>query len=581
MTNSSPVSVLASYGREESSESRRPFRNFVAKVRLYQNEIERTHDGAGTGSTGNSHDDAKPPMNGPLEDRKSDAEWSDPEGVRQSEDNSSRSESDSEYAGPRGASSNDQKRRRSRSDLIIFIPKAVTTAKALSFLGIAFTEQANDFAVAGGLDRSQLFDVMQMTRKLHNLEGLRKITCEYLLRTPTSDLESPHLESDAPKQTDAETGGRPSSTHSRATVNMFDENIMYKTCPGMARAVFHDKLKRWMAAPLPDTSAHPDRVVSIPSRDSNPWGLRYLLGWSPRQHMNVATGQIMDVDTSRFALFQNLLDGLWLALNTSRLSKPLSELKAAEEKLPSAILALVTTIHESMERAEELPYRVFYYSVSESFARLFGVMNVLEMHALTIETVHETGKSTSSRAKYPVALRHMTIALLLAAKTLTELEDQTDVLEAEELRRKEALAKVSSTVDSSADYGHVEECFSKIFGVRMEARRRKRFQENVNHLESLGWNRHAARTILLHECRRRRITHHADLAARMLEDSFLKALTPDPSRKIRWKAAALPTDLVALLITQVLERPVLDGQDALNMYMRYITDLVRLIPTEA
>jgi hypothetical protein len=92
----------------------------------------------------------------------------------------------------------------------------------------------------------------------------------------------------------------------------------------------------------------------------------------------------------------------------------------------------------------------------------------------------------------------------------------------------------------------------------------------------LGWNRAAARTILLNECRRRRITHHADSAARMLETSFLKALTPDPSRKIQWKAAALPTDLVALLITQILERPVLDGQDALNMYMRYVTDLVSL-----
>jgi hypothetical protein len=60
----------------------------------------------------------------------------------------------------------------------------------------------------------------------------------------------------------------------------------------------------------------------------------------------------------------------------------------------------------------------------------------------------------------------------------------------------------------------------------------------------------------------------------MLEVAFLSALTPDPSKKIRWKAAALPSDLVALFITQVLERPILDGIDALNMYMRYVTDLV-------
>jgi hypothetical protein len=153
------------------------------------------------------------------------------------------------------------------------------------------------------------------------------------------------------------------------------------------------------------------------------------------------------------------------------------------------------------------------------------------------------------------------------------LKDQTDILQSEKLRR-DARANTTLTAIPPASYNLVEECCSKVFAARKEAHRRKRFQQGVDHLEQLGWNGDAARTILLNECRRRRITHHADLAAQMLETAFLSALTPDPLRKIRWKAAALPSDLVALFITRVLERPILDDLDALNMYMRYVTDLV-------
>lgn len=277
----------------------------------------------------------------------------------------------------------------------------------------------------------------------------------------------------------------------------------------------------------------------------------------------------MRIAPTGFELFQSFLDGLWLTLKTSDLMKRTPELQTAKDELLGAVFALVTSVHESMERAEELPYHVFYYSVSQSFTQLFMGMYDLETHVLTIETVYGVpGKSGAySQAGYIATLEHVTITLLLATRTLSELEDQIDILEAEKLRRNEALAKISSTVDSSADYIHVEECCSKTFLTRRETHRRKRFQRSVDHLESLGWNKDAARTILLNECRRRQIAYHADSAVRMLKASFLEALTHYSSRNIRWKAAALPTDLVALLITQVLERLVLDGQDALNMYM--------------
>jgi hypothetical protein len=568
MLRSSPVRILGFVGREERSELDRPFRKFFVKLRRYQDNKDRCHDDTANKSTDKARDDVEPTVNAPSNGRSSEASWAE-------EDKPSRH--DFEHTEVGISSIDDQTEQDQRSDKIYVLPKAAIKAQVLSELGISFTERAHDFAVAEGLDESQLFDVMQMKHKLRYLKGLRKMTCECLLRTPIGDLDSPHSDSDAPSRTIAEGGGRTSSfTRRHAAANVFDERIMYKTCPRMSRAVFHGKLRTWMAAPLPDRSIHPDRVVGIPSPDSNPWGLRGLLGWSFPHHVDVATGENMRIAPTRFVLFQSFLDGLWLTLKTSDLMEHTPELPTAEEKLLGAVFALVTSIHESMERAEELPYHVFYYSVSQSFTRLFKVMNDLETHALTIETVYGvSGKSAAcSQAEYIVTVKHVTIALLLAAAALLELENQTDVLEAEKLRRYEALAKISSNADSSADYAHVEEFCSKIFRTRRESHRRKCFQRSVDHLESLGWNEDAARTILLNECRRRRIAHHADTATRMLEASFLKALTHDSSRNIRWKAAALPTDLVALLITQVLERPVMDGQDALNMYMRYITDLV-------
>ena len=573
--SSAVYKIGLTYSEEERSDLAKQFRKFVRQVRRYQTGRHQPEGNVAPGVGGKNNETAQSPVSGPSRAPSDDIRWLDPEGSWYNEDETTGSETELEYASNDRYSSRRRNRRSPRDDLIYVLPKAATQARALASLDIAFTEQAHDFTVAAGLDKSQLFDVMQTTSKLYNLEGLRKIAGDCLLRTPTSGDNPSRLESNAPDTRNEDRDGRPISVQShRTTADIFDEDGMYEHCSRMERDIFHHKLRAWMATPLPNTSTHTDNVVGIPSPDANPWEIRQLLGGTNARHTNAETGEEMYVLPSRFESFCVFLAGLWLVLSTSKLTKYSDKPREAEEKLAGAILTLVTRIHQYMERAEELPYHVFYYSIAQSFSRLFRVLNSLEMHALTIETLHEVGKSTTFVAAYSAILRHTIIALLLATKALTELEDQTDILEAEKLRRTEALAKTSSAVDSSADYSHVEECCSKIFEARKEARRRKRFQKSVDHLESLGWNRAAARTILLHECRRRRITYHVNSAARMLEASFLKALTPDPSRKIQWKAAALPTDLVALIITQILERPVFDGRDALNMYMRYVTDLV-------
>jgi hypothetical protein len=569
------VRDLGSVDRELRSKLDKPFRKFVRRLRLYQNGKHRPHKDMANDGADNSHENVQTSVSGPSEDVSIGVGWLDPEIAGNSKDETNDSEPDSEHVDSSDSPGNDRHERSQGSGLIYVLPKAATQARALTYLDIPFTEQGCEFAVAGGLDEPQLFDVMQMTLKLYNLEGLKKMTCECLLRTPTTGFDYLHQESGAPDLTGVEECGPPSSSQSNRTIaNMFDEDALNDVCPSMTRDNFHDKLRTWMAAPLPNTSDDPGRVVGISSPDSNPWGLRHLLGFAFLQHTNVETGENMTIAPSRFEFFERFLDGLWLVLNTSKHAECSGELQTAEEKLPAAILALVTSLHRSMERAEELPYHVFYYSISQSFTRLFGIINRIHAHAHTIETIIEIGQSAASHTGYIITMKHINTALLIATKVLTELEGQTDVLEAEKLRRKPSTTSPPRTADESTDYRHVEEYCNKMFEVRKEAHRQQRFQQGIDHLENLGWVGDAARTILLNECRRRRVAHHADLAARMLETSFDAALTRDPSRKIHWKAAALPTDLFALLATRILQRPVLDGQDALNMYMRYVTDLV-------
>ena len=580
MRRSSSVRTLGSVGQDKhSSNMLKLFRRYVRGLHRYQYRRQHPQADMANGATSTGHEQGHSSAQETSRARSSDIGHVDTmdDDTEHSGIENKGTETELKDADSDGNSSRDRNKISHRPGLIYVLPKAATQARALVNLGIPFIEQAHDFAVASGLDESQIFDIFHMTRRLRELDGLWKMTRDCLLRTPTGGQDSSLLGSDTHSSATADISGPPyPSKNNRAAENIFDEDVMYASCPRMSRDTFHEKLKTWKALSQLDTSTHTDHAVGLPSPEANPWRLEHLLGWTLPQHTNIATGQTMTIAPRKYELFESFLDGLWLVLSMSKLSKRSGELQTADEKLLGAVFTLVTTLHRLMERAEQLPYHAFYHDVAQCLSRMFQAMNDLETHALTIETVHEMGESVTSRAEYSVVLKHTTIALLLATKALKELRDQTDILEGEKLRRDEALAKISSAVDSSADYIHVEECCNKTFGVRREAHRQKRFQQGVERLEGLGWNTAAARTILLNECRRRRINYHADFAARMLEASFLKALAPDPSKKIHWKAAALPTDLVALLISQVLERPVLDGQDALGMYMRYVTSMVSL-----
>lgn len=574
---------LEVFGSKRTRKSSRPFQKFVKKLRQHQNKKHRSHDGIATETTGTNQEFVQSSVGESAGQTaggtSSVASSANPKAPQHNEDEMSGSGREhldfSEYW------SDDQSERSQGFDPIHMLPKAFTQASTLASLGIPFTEQTHGFAIAGGLDKTQILNVFRMAQKLRDLEELRQITCECLLRTPASETEHNLPSSDVDSRSNFETTGQLDSYEiPGATVNTFDEDIMYETCQSMTRGIFRDKLKSWMAEPPLRASTRTEHLVELSSLDSEPWKPHSLLGWPNAYHIDVKTGEKTKMRPSNMDKFYLLLDGFWLITSTSNLMKHSGELLAAEEKLLGAVFTLVTAIHRSMGRSEELPHCALYNSILSSFARLFRIMNNLEMHALTIETVHEIGQSAASSTECSATLRHVVTALLLATKSLTELENQTEVLEVERLRRDTYIAKSSSTANDRMDYNNVRECRDKIYGARKEAQRQKRFRRGVRHLETLGWDGKAARTILMNECRHERVTHHADLASRMLETRFKTALTANPSKRIQWKAAASPTDLAALLLTQILERPVLNGRDALNMYMRYITDLVSIFSSK-
>lgn len=168
MTRSSSVRVVGSVGREERSSSLlRKFRVFVKKLRLYQDSEQQPQDGIAADVTNEDHEKAQSPVGEPSKGRSSDISRWDSEvwDVGHNENEKKGSETGPKYADHGGHSSRDRNQESQEFDPIYVLPKAATQARALADLGIPFTEQTDGFVVAAGLVESQLFDIMQVTRR--------------------------------------------------------------------------------------------------------------------------------------------------------------------------------------------------------------------------------------------------------------------------------------------------------------------------------------------------------------------------------------------------------------------------------
>lgn len=555
------------------------FRNFIEQVDQYQDTKQKFRLNKAAG--GVTTKDNLPNLQGgePTEDHVSVMSRTGSTGSQNNGTASGSGEEQSEdsvsssYRHCRGSHSSEDG---PESRLIKTLSEASTRAVVLAHFGIEFNKEGQEFILADWLNERQLFKVMRMTRKLDTLEALRKITCDGLSLTTVGLLEDDPA-THAPQQLPADTIAQPTSDDIvLARACMFDEDVLFQACSNMKSEAFHSKLSSWQSESIAHASIE-TQYYDEPIPHPDTWTSCELLGCTDPEESDVETGKKQKLKFSAFELFLKLLNGLGLILTTSKLSRCSRELQLAQEKLLSAIFTLITTFHRSLELAAEVPPRAFLNSLARSFAQLFAHLRLLEMHELTMQMVL-CDRNATAEGGCAEMLNHISTALILAARALAELEDRSKILQAEVTRRKSLTTNASLAERTQLDYNRVRECCEEVFKITeaSDAVRQKRFDEGVDRLEGLGWDKDAAFIVVRNECRWARATHHANLASRMIEASFKAALRADPTKQIQWKAAALPTDVVALLISRLLWRPVLNGQDALDMYNRYTTDLVSL-----
>jgi hypothetical protein len=465
-------------------------------------------------------------------------------------------------------------------DLIYTLPEAFTQAKVLTHLGLDFKEEARQLVLTKGLSKTQLSTIIRMTAKLSALEELREMTC--VLFDPASmELVEQNVQRD----------GIDTESINAATkdiwadllppnVIVFDEKVLYQASSSIARPALQSRLSKWRIEPISHASVQIKHVDEFsPELDTR--AFCDLLGCADLKFPNIMTGEEVSTPLSPFDMFHLLLNGLSIMLATSKVDESSSELLEAEGRLSAAVYHLATSIHRSVEVAADLPARVYLNSMMKSFSQLFETLVLLRTHGLTIEKIHDIGR-TEDAAEYSITQKHIVTAVILATRAWRELEDCGEVIEAEVVRRKHAMVNAPLKEFHQLDYERVEECCRDIFAMpesiespdSTEAKRQKCLQRGVDRLETLGWGKDAAFIIIRNECRWKRVLHHTTTAVGMIEPSFIAALRADPAKNIRRKAAALPTDLAALLMSRVLWRPVVGDQDALDMYNQYMTDLV-------
>jgi len=465
-------------------------------------------------------------------------------------------------------------------DLIYALPEAFTQAKVLTHLGLDFKKESQHFVFAKGLDKAKLSTIIRMTEKLSVLEELREITCVRLGAASTV-LGKQNWQRDGLGPTPVKTVAQDIWAQLvPPDVSVFDERVLVQTSSSITSEALQSRLSKWKIESIPHASVQMNHVDGYsPELDARAFS--ELFGCTDSKFPNEMTGEEESINLTPSSMFNFALNGLGIMLTTAKVNKSSSELLEAEGRLSAATYHLATSIHRSVELAAHLPAKVFLNSLTRSFSQLSKTLRTLVSYGITIEKVYEIGR-TKDAVEYSTALEHMVTAVLLATIAWGELEDCSKVVETEVVRRKYAMVNASSEEFHRLDYERVRECCSDIFlatdslegSGTTGAEWQKRFQNGVDRLGELGWGKDAASIIIRNECRWKRVLHHTSTANSMIESSFIAALSANPAKSIRRKAAALPTDLVALLMSRVLWRPVIGDQDTLDMYNQYITDLV-------
>lgn len=474
----------------------------------------------------------------------------------------------------------------SSDSIIMSLPKSFAPSKVLQDLGLRFKESGSEVLLIDGVTSDQAQEIIDKACAVIPAE-LRAITSDVLSAALTQD----HL-AIADKQTHGtvsnfEAAREPSNTADLPPVGPFEEHLLYERCGSISVADFHHRLASWADGTNLNDSTAPNSRINGAELDA----LCEALGYEQEHETDIRTGSDVDIVPMDGWLYGELLNGLRCILRFYIPDAKDDSLGEEQAKLLTAILALMKSLDSALVSGQGKVYIFVLRRLVGSVTRLINIVKDFDLYAVTSAKVLSSGRRPAE--EHRDQLKCIATALLLTSRIISELPSLAQLVEADLKHREKSLVTNDSEQKKLYDYRHVNECCDPMILSSSAAEGLLKvmhtpdsaqlsvlqtlLDKGVERLEEMGREPGLARFLLINEYQWTRIQQHANAAFESLRSGFKSVLTFNESAKIHYKAAALPTDVMALLLPKILWRPIIGDQDALDMYNQYVTDLVSAI----
>jgi hypothetical protein len=396
-------------------------------------------------------------------------------------------------------------------------------------------------------------------------DALTILTSEPLDKSPQAEMTGPHLVDPSDRVMSYDL--LESNVENDHTIVLSADQI-YEECAEMAPSVFNDQLESSY-----DTNL---RALEMTSTDGNaPLSQEVINTLS--HVLSFAYPFAPKPDGAMFADILNGFRGLFKLF-------PMScerNMQTSRAKVLGASFKFITALHSTIVPAPTTAAVLFLqncYEKNGHLRNLFVLANELESYPFNF-AISFDGKSATS-SKFAVKFGRHTVAALVIAASLGEelLELRFGDFE-KELVRHPSTKIPGFAVDIKLSLGSLsKQSMDRESITEMDLL--KASKQACSKLEHIGLSENLMLRILRLEHGWKRVAWHAGEATRLLRQAFNHTLDLHPVQKLICKAAVLPPDLLGGLLQRLIHLPMMDEQDALSMYNRYMTELVSYSSTQ-
>ncbi|KAF7198216.1 hypothetical protein HII31_00572 [Pseudocercospora fuligena] len=462
----------------------------------------------------------------------------------------------------------------SEDDSDIFeVPKPFIDRAVLDALRLKYEEREGNYVVQKPVSMEQWKTVIAKSVNL-TLEGIRMATQSSLLQHNNFDQKllaaSPSIEMNL---------YRPSKDAKKLSPDV-DDIELYSQYQGISDDTFNQRV-----AALFDTPPNVDKssTLAIGPTKAQPALRRMqvsqlcsILGYTALTQRDDTTAEDVELTPLDGSLYANLLNGLRSLLRFLASEESDDNKDEDWSKLLVSIVENLEVIDQTLQPEASAATIVILRKMCSGLHHLFRSLRDLELYSVTHQSLGSTDAGDLSECRR--AMRHTVLALLRTAQASRGIARVVPVIESWEPHSARALSRgivkqFFRTACSKSQWIGLQSSDLYVTGDTFQ----KQFSNYARRLSELGWSKEAAEFLLENGCSWKQAALHAKQAQSLLEKAFRGALASHPDRSIRWKAAAFPSDTIILLLPDILLRPVLDGQGALDMYYRYVTDLYSTI----